>query len=56
MLQLDGEKGDWCIRTDELNTYLITGSDPSQASSWTEIVTPESPVTSVNGQVGGRGP
>lgn len=52
MLALSGELGDWCIRTDEQYGYVIVASDPTQLSSWRKIVTPASPVSSVNGQVG----
>lgn len=52
MLSLIGQVGDWCIRTDEEKAYVITGENPTQLASWTAIVTPASPVTSVNGQIG----
>lgn len=52
MLSLVGQVGDWCIRTDEEKAYVITGDNPTQLASWTAIVTPASPVTSVNGQIG----
>lgn len=52
MLSLVGQVGDWCIRTDEEKAYVITGEDPTQVGSWTAIVTPASPVTTVNGQIG----
>jgi hypothetical protein len=52
MLSLDGQVGDWCIRNDEERAYVITGETPTELSSWTAIVTPASPVTTVNGQIG----
>lgn len=52
MLALSGQVGDWCIRTDEQYGYVIIGSDPSILANWQKIVTPASPVTSVNSQVG----
>ena len=52
MLALVGQLGDWCIRTDEQYGYVIIGSDPTLLANWQKIVTPASPVTSVNGQVG----
>ena len=52
MLALDGQKGDWCIRTDVSTTWVITGDDSSQLASWTELATPAAPVTSVNGYTG----
>jgi len=52
MLALVGEKGDWCIRTDVSDTYVITGDDPSVLSSWTELASPGGAVASVNNQTG----
>ena len=52
MLALSGELGDWCIRSDVSATYVITGSDPTQLGDWTELATPDSPVSSVNDQTG----
>lgn len=55
MLALTGELGDWAIRTDTVGTWVITGSDPTQLSNWTQIVTPGGgggTVTSVNGNPG----
>ena len=52
MLALVGQVGDWCIRTDEQYGYVIIGSNPTLITDWQKIVTPASPVTSVNGQVG----
>lgn len=52
MLALVGQVGDWCIRTDEQYGYVIIGSNPTLLTDWQKIVTPASPVTSVNGQVG----
>lgn len=52
MLALTGQVGDWCIRTDEQYGYVIIGSNPTLLTDWQKIVTPASPVTSVNGQVG----
>ena len=40
MLSLVGQTGDWCSRTDLSSTWIITGSDPSQLSSWTEMSYP----------------
>lgn len=33
-------------------TYIYSGSNPANLSSWTEFATPAAPVTSVNGDVG----
>jgi hypothetical protein len=52
MLALDGQKGDWCIRTDQNRTYFIVGDNGSVLANWRFIETPASPVASVNGQVG----
>ncbi|MCP4808291.1 MAG: hypothetical protein GY884_23365, partial [Proteobacteria bacterium] len=49
---LSGEVGDWCIRTDESKTYIISANDGSTYSDWTQIATPSAPVDSVNGQTG----
>lgn len=52
MLALVGQRGDWCIRTDENRSYVIVGNNPTSLASWRHIETPGSPVTSVNGQTG----
>lgn len=52
MLALTGQGGDWCIRTDLGQTWVITGSDPTSLSSWTSMPLGTSPVQTVNGQVG----
>ena len=52
MLALTGQKGDWCLRSDVGTNFVITGTDPSVVSSWTELSYPASPVVSVNSQVG----
>lgn len=52
MLLLVGQEGDWCIRTDLGSNWVITGPDPSSLADWTEMIHPDSPVTSVNGQIG----
>ena len=40
MLVLTGQLGDWVIRTDDNKVYVITGSDPTQASDWTALAYP----------------
>lgn len=40
MLALSGQKGDWCARSDNSKVYVITGSDPTQASAWTALSYP----------------
>lgn len=52
MLALSGQMGDWANRVDRGSMWIITGSDPTQLSDWTEIFYPVSAVISVNGQVG----
>lgn len=52
MLALTGQAGDWCTRTDLGTNWIITGSTPSQLSSWTALSYPASPVTSVAGRTG----
>jgi hypothetical protein len=52
MLALSGQKGDWCIRSDVGQVYVITGADPSMLASWTALAYPTSPVSSVNGETG----
>lgn len=52
MLALTGQKGDWCVRSDTGSNWVITGSDPAQIGSWTQLTYPASPVTSVAGRTG----
>ena len=52
MLALTGQQGDWCTRTDLGTNWVITGSNPSVLSSWTQLTYPTAPVTSVNGLTG----
>ena len=52
MLALSGQVGDWAIRSDLGTTWIITGSDPTQLSSWTQVAYPASPVQSVAGRTG----
>lgn len=52
MLLLDGEKGDWTVRTDTGTVWIITGSDPTQLADWTELSYPTAPVQSVAGKTG----
>jgi len=52
MLALTGQKGDWCTRTDEGKTYVITGPDPSLIAGWSALSYPAAPVISVAGKTG----
>lgn len=52
MLALVGQVGDWAVRTDLSTVFIITGSDPTQLSSWTQVAYPTAPVTTVAGKAG----
>lgn len=52
MLATDAETGDVCVRTDESRCYILAGTDPADIGHWQLLLTPTSPVSSVNGQVG----
>lgn len=52
MLALTGQKGDWTIRTDLGQSWIITGSNPTQLASWTAMPLANVPVQTVNGQTG----
>ncbi|WGK94750.1 MULTISPECIES: beta strand repeat-containing protein [Flavobacterium] len=45
-------KGSIAIRTDNTKNYVLASSDPTVLSNWVELVTPDSPVKSVNGKLG----
>ena len=49
---LVAETGDVAIRTDESQTYILRGSDPSIFGNWEVLQTPAAPVLSVNSQTG----
>jgi hypothetical protein len=52
MLAKDGQQGDWTIRTDLGTVWVITGANPTQLASWTELGYPTAPVTTVAGRTG----
>ena len=52
MLALTAEVGDVAIRTDESKSYILAASPASTLGNWKELLSPESPVSSVNGQTG----
>lgn len=52
MLALTGQKGDFCIRTDQGLEWIITGTNPTQLSSWTSMPLPTASVQSINGVTG----
>lgn len=54
MLALNGQRGDWCIRTDGANAgaWILAGEPSSTLENWVRVPMPAVPVQSVNGQVG----
>lgn len=52
MLALDGDRGDWCTRSDLGTTWVLNADDSSLLASWTQLSYPTAPVTSVNSQTG----
>lgn len=52
LLGLSGQRGDWAIRTDNGKNYVLTSDGGSSLSDWTQLVVPNVPVDSVNGQTG----
>lgn len=52
MLDLSGQSGDWCNRTDTSTAWVVWGTTSEQLSSWAQINYPAPIVTSVNGQAG----
>jgi hypothetical protein len=55
LVTIDGNPpyiGDWCIRNDVNYGYVLTAMPHTIASNWTKIITPSSPVDSVNGYIG----
>lgn len=52
MLALDAQIGDVAVRTDISKSYILTAEPASTLSNWQELLTPASPVQSVNGKTG----
>ena len=52
MLALVGQRGDWCTRTDDGKTYIVTAEPSSTLDNWTAMSYPASPVVSVAGRTG----
>ena len=52
MLALNGDRGDWCLRSDLGTTWVLNADDSSLLASWTQLNYPAAAVSSVNGQVG----
>lgn len=51
MLALTAQRGDWCLRTDTGNTYVLMTDDPTDLDNWQQVIT-TADVVSVNGQTG----
>jgi|SRR5665213_541475 len=52
MLAATAQKGDVAIRTDENETYILQGADPTVLSNWVKLLHPLAGVESVNGLTG----
>ncbi|MEN5115834.1 hypothetical protein ABE488_00655 [Luteimonas sp. TWI662] len=52
MLALDAQDGDVAVRTDLGRTFILVTEPASTLANWQQIITPASPVQSVNGQTG----
>lgn len=52
MRSLNSVTGSVAIRTDLSKNYVLSQSDEGQLSNWVELLTPASPVQSVNGKMG----
>lgn len=52
MLALDVQVGDVCVRTDLSKTFILRATPASTLSSWQDLLTPTSDVTSVAGKTG----
>jgi hypothetical protein len=52
MLALNGERGDWCARTDLGKAFIVTAEPSSLIANWFEWIYPVSPVISVAGRAG----
>lgn len=52
MLALSAQVGDVAIRSDLSKCFILKASDPTKLDSWQELLTPVSPVQSVNGKTG----
>ena len=54
MLALQGQRGDWCLRTDApaAGHWILSDDNPALLASWVQIPLPAVPVSSVNGQTG----
>jgi len=52
MLLLDGDRGDWCNRSDLGTMWVLSADDSTLLASWTQLLYPTAPVTSVAGRTG----
>ena len=52
MLALVGTPGDFCIRNDLQNTWIVIGTPTTNLANWRQLAYPSSPVTSVAGKTG----
>jgi hypothetical protein len=52
MLALVGDRGDWCLRSDLGTTWVLSADDSTLLASWTQLLYPTAPVTSVAGRTG----
>ena len=52
MLALVGDRGDWCLRSDLGTTWVLSDDDSTLLASWTQLLYPTAPVTSVAGRTG----
>ena len=52
MLALVGDRGDWCLRSDLGTTWVLSDDDSTFLASWTQLLYPTAPVTSVSGRTG----
>lgn len=52
MLALSVQRGDVAVRTDLGKSFILKATPATQLANWQEILTPESPVQSVNGKTG----
>ena len=52
MQALVGDRGDWCLRSDLGTTWVLSDDDSTLLASWTQLLYPTAPVTSVAGRTG----
>lgn len=52
MLGLPANAGDFCLRTDLSETFILTNLPASTLGNWIEFLAPGAPVASVNGKIG----